>query len=179
MSEASEAWKRLKELISRYNTSLKRQASNSPQEEQSQYLEMLVDAERVENKVNPGMPDVYFRRADGENTWVELKLEKETAKKATHSKGWRTHFFPEKIKLRKEQIIWHMNHAKLGQQSWIVLRYGNNFFVWSGNLAKDLAAGRMIDRNVSFSATSDKETPAFLAYIFGDKNWKDQYKIDL
>lgn len=80
--------------------------------------------ERVENRANLGTPDVHF--IGHETTgWIELK------QLPTMNPG-------NLVGLRKEQVVWHLSYAQAGGVSWIVLRAGGTYFLWSGKEARRL-----------------------------------------
>ena len=83
------------------------------------------DAQAVENRVGPGMPDVYTTAG-----WIECK---------------RTKAFPKRegtpVKLDHElldtQRVWLRRHARRGGKAWVLTQIGHDFYLHPGDWAAD------------------------------------------
>ena len=84
--------------------------------------------ERIENKVNNGTPDIYFR-ARATSGWIELKYDNNPRPSS-------------RLGLRKEQVVWHWGFHKAGGLSWIILGTPGQCSVWMGKDVMALKRGR-------------------------------------
>jgi hypothetical protein len=88
-----------------------------------------VRLERVENVVTTGMPDVVAC-VNGKVSWIELKSVEEFPSRAT------TPVLGNKSGLRQEQKNWHMDWARWGGRSYVLIGVGSKqLFLMSGGLA--------------------------------------------
>mgnify|MGYP006283676267 CR=1 FL=1 len=90
-------------------------------------------ADRVENKILQGMPDVYFGISPQLVGWLELKViplmpEKDSTKlRIPHYTAF--------------QANWHWTHRDFGTKSWILVQGGNELFVFASRMALALFEG--------------------------------------
>jgi len=90
-------------------------------------------ADRVENKILQGMPDVYFGVSAQLHGWLELKVLPEfpkyakTAVKVPHYTPW--------------QANWHWTHRDFGTKSWILVAHGTDLYVFPSRMALALFEG--------------------------------------
>lgn len=90
-------------------------------------------ADRVENKLLQGMPDVYFGVSPQLHGWIELKVLPEfpkaakTTVKVPHYTAW--------------QANWHWTHRDFGTRSWILVKCQDFLYVFSSRQALALFEG--------------------------------------
>ena len=90
-------------------------------------------ADRVENKILQGMPDVYFGISAQLHGWLELKSLPEfpklakTTVKVPHYTPW--------------QANWHWTHRDFGTRSWIVVECKGIAYVFSARQSLALFEG--------------------------------------
>ncbi len=90
-------------------------------------------ADRVENKILQGMPDVYFGISPQLVGWLELKVvplmptKEQTKVRIPHYTAF--------------QANWHWTHRDFGTRSWIVIQCGPELFVFASRLALALYEG--------------------------------------
>jgi len=90
-------------------------------------------ADRIENKVLQGMPDVYFGVSPQLHGWIELKVLPEFPKAAVskvkipHYTAW--------------QANWHWTHRDFGTRSWIFVQHEDDLYVLSSRMALALFEG--------------------------------------
>lgn len=90
-------------------------------------------ADRVENKLLQGMPDVYFGVSPQLHGWIELKVLPEfpkwnkTAVKVPHYTAW--------------QANWHWTRREFGTKSWICVQHQDMMYVFPSRLALALFEG--------------------------------------
>lgn len=86
-------------------------------------------AQRVENIVGEGMPDVYVEPG---HAWVELKAPRRPSRSTTPLLG-------SKEGLRSSQIAWHARAAALGVRSFVLVRDSEGeLYLLPGGLAPDI-----------------------------------------
>lgn len=87
--------------------------------------------ERVENRVNRGTPDIFFRghRTGG---WIELKYDNNPRPSS-------------RVGLEAPQVVWHWGYHKAGGLSWIILGTPGLCSVWRGGDARAVRAGKFGD----------------------------------
>lgn len=85
--------------------------------------------ERVENRVNRGTPDIFFRghRTGG---WIELKYDNNPRPSS-------------RVGLAPQQVVWHWGFHKAGGLSWIILGTPDKCFAWKGSDAMALKRGNI------------------------------------
>lgn len=90
-------------------------------------------ADRVENKILQGMPDVYFGVSAQLHGWIELKVlptfpkAAKTAVKVPHYTAW--------------QANWHWTHRDVGTRSWIAVQHEDLLYFFPSRLALALFEG--------------------------------------
>lgn len=90
-------------------------------------------ADRIENKISQGIPDVYFGVSAQLHGWIELKVLPEFPKaavskvKVPHYTAW--------------QANWHWMHRDFGTRSWIAIQHGDELYVFASRLALALFEG--------------------------------------
>jgi hypothetical protein len=90
-------------------------------------------ADRVENKILQGMPDVYFGVSPQLHGWIELKVlpdfpkSAKTTVKVPHYTAW--------------QANWHWTHRDFGTRSWIIVRVHDFAYVFPARQALALFEG--------------------------------------
>lgn len=90
-------------------------------------------ADRVENKILQGMPDVYFGVSPQLHGWIELKVLPEfpkspkTTVKVPHYTAW--------------QANWHWTHRDFGTRSWIAVEHRDVLYVFPARQALALFEG--------------------------------------
>ena len=85
------------------------------------------EAERVENPIGPGTPDVYFTLNNGDMGWIELKyLEAFPKRESTTIKI--EHYTP-------QQISFIRRHGKKGGNVYLFLQVGREYFLLPWKLA--------------------------------------------
>lgn len=95
-------------------------------------------ADRVENKILQGMPDVYFGISAQLTGWLELKvLPMMPAKPNTKVRVPHYTAF---------QANWHWTHRDFGTKSWILVQCGPELFVFPSRLALALFEGLVPDQ---------------------------------
>lgn len=79
----------------------------------------------------PGIPDTHFLlKGTSKTLWGELKFEKTR---------------PNKIDLRKAQVVWNRRYNRVGGKSFVIVKEGVSFIhVWPGSYAKELREGEDI-----------------------------------
>lgn len=89
------------------------------------------EADRVENPVNPGMPDVYFTlKSSGVMGWIELK----------HAHAWpRKACTPLRIDhFTRVQRNWFKRHGKEGANIHLLLQVGTDYFLIQWDVVPDI-----------------------------------------
>jgi len=90
---------------------------------------------RVENGVGVGMPDVHSL-CRGAYTWVELKAKAAWPARAT------TPVLGKDDGLNQDQINWHIEHARFGGESYVLIGVGSGakreLFMVPGTLANSI-----------------------------------------
>ncbi len=90
-------------------------------------------ADRIENKISQGIPDLYFGISTQLLGWIELKAMPEFPKTATtkvklpHYTAW--------------QANWHWTRRDFGTRSWIMVQVGDELFTFPARLALALLEG--------------------------------------
>ena len=90
-------------------------------------------ADRVENKILQGMPDVYFAISPQLTGWLELKVlplfpsRPETKIRVPHYTSF--------------QANWHWTHRDFGTRSWILVQCGPELFVFASRMSLALFEG--------------------------------------
>lgn len=88
-------------------------------------------AQRVENGLVPGMPDVFVTSKHGKQSWMELKVIDEPVRKTT--------CWLKRGDLRLPQINWHMKAAVMNIPTFIVLRTNKKeMFIAPGKHAPEI-----------------------------------------
>jgi Holliday junction resolvase len=77
--------------------------------------------QRIETGTQRGVPDVNGCW-QGAEFWIELKVAKGNS-----------------AQLRPEQVAWHLQRARAGGRSWILVRKGDELMLYRGDQARDLA----------------------------------------
>lgn len=95
-------------------------------------------ADRVENKILQGMPDVYFAISPQLTGWLELKVlplfpaRPETKIRIPHYTAY--------------QANWHWTHRDFGTKSWIMIRHQEELHVFPSRQALALFEGMTTDQ---------------------------------
>lgn len=90
-------------------------------------------ADRVENKILQGMPDVYFAISPQLTGWLELKVlpvmptRAETPIRIPHYTSY--------------QANWHWTHRDFGTKSWILVKHQDELHVFASRMALALFEG--------------------------------------
>lgn len=90
-------------------------------------------ADRVENKILQGMPDVYFGVSPQLAGWLELKVLPMMPSK-DNTKVRIPHY-------TAFQANWHWTHRDFGTRSWILVQCGDELFVFASRMALALFEG--------------------------------------
>lgn len=93
-------------------------------------------ADRVENKILQGMPDVYFSVSSGLTGWMELKVINQFPK-GDHHVVRIPHYTP-------FQANWHWTHRDFGTKSWIVIQVEEEVFFFAARMALALFEGMSV-----------------------------------
>ena len=106
---------------------------------------------RVENKCEPGMPDIHFITKQGTTGWIELKYIDKLSRR---------------VKLRPNQPKWLTDYSKMGGCAMIIVQVGNGFFyIIDGSKARELHKGKRIPDTDCIGHTDKLETVE--SYIIG------------
>ena len=107
---------------------------------------------RVENKLEPGWPDVHYSN-DGYSGWIELKFEKK---------------LPNRIRFEPGQPIWLANYWSSGGTCFVFLyvEETNEIYVWLGFNAPELN-----------DAGGPRNIPPFMKVRMDARGWAELYQI--
>lgn len=92
------------------------------------FRELGLDPVRVENVLHPGHPDLDYTHGS-----IELKYLPEWPKRAST-----------KVRLPEftgEQVAWLTRRWEKGGLAWLLVRVGSEWFLWPGNMTRDVRRG--------------------------------------
>lgn len=88
------------------------------------------EAQRIENPVGPGTPDVYYTmKSNGSMGWIELKHEHKWPKRTSTTLKV-DHFTP-------QQRNWLRRHEKAGAKVFVLIQVEKDYFLIDGTTAAD------------------------------------------